>query len=309
MKNQPILVIGATGFLGKKLTDSFYEKRVPFEILTRQSSNTALFTSRGIKVHKGNFSDINFLKKVISKKHTVILLAGKISTAKYDKKCYTNNINLAESVIRSIVSSSEKPHLIYASSIAVYTLDPTKQSGQWSYAESKLYVEKLIKKYERYGLSSTILRIGDVIDRGSIWQNDIITIATKGLLFLPKRNQGCLNYIFANDVVSAIEKTLENKNALKHTYNIVSGDCVDFNKYAKDVIQNRGLLIKGYLPTKIIRIISNMNDILHILPPGFSTPMIDYITSSRQINSAEFTNLTGWKPQIHYTSLINQTKM
>ncbi len=61
-----VLIAGATGFLGVKITNAFLAKK-EFEVLVlarKPSEKTDEFKSKGAKIVEGDLSDVESLKKV-----------------------------------------------------------------------------------------------------------------------------------------------------------------------------------------------------------------------------------------------------
>lgn len=61
-----VLIAGATGFLGAKITNAFLAKK-EFEVLVlarKPSEKTDEFKSKGAKIVEGDLSDVESLKKV-----------------------------------------------------------------------------------------------------------------------------------------------------------------------------------------------------------------------------------------------------
>jgi len=68
MATQKVLIAGATGFLGTKITNAFLQKK-EFDVLVlarKPSERTAEFVSKGAKIVEGDLSDVESLKKVVN---------------------------------------------------------------------------------------------------------------------------------------------------------------------------------------------------------------------------------------------------
>lgn len=192
MENKRILVIGGTGFIGRKLVKRLLDYGLDVTLLVRLESKNRV--PSGYKKVVGDLLDKVSLIENVKNYDLVIDLASVVRSV--DKSKYNENVvglrNLIEAMHYNKVNS-----LIYFSSINAATIE------KGSYAKSKERCEELIKKSN---LKHSILRPGYVYDIDT--SNDFATIAKMIKLFgvAPVIGKGDFRFqpIFVGDLVGML---------------------------------------------------------------------------------------------------------
>ena len=226
-----IFVTGGTGYIGSRLTDSL--KRRAHDVKTLGLENSADI--------KADVTDFGALKEGIRGFDAIYHLAAKIGVSKsFDspKEYFAINADGTKNILEASRLNDIK-QIIFTSSIVVYgkpqylPIDENHPTSPTSpYGQSKLMAEKFCKEYsDNYGFKITILRIGYLYGPAqsnlffptviSQLNNDKITV--QNLDFK-------LDYVFIDDVVSALVKSLDMKKS--NLFNIGFGKSIS----GRDVI-------------------------------------------------------------------------
>lgn len=258
-----VLVTGGLGFIGTNLVRFLEQKKAVSKIIIiddfskseiyqpRCSSSIKYFLSSKdykknkykINVIKSNIKDFSFAKKICSDIDYVVHLAAESGvdvSVKLPKKSFDINVNGTFNYLESSRVNNVK-NFIFASSGSVFgsSKPPMKESFSKSpispYGSSKLSIESFCRSYsEVYGAKTTILRFSNAYGDYSFHKNSVITKYIRNILDnkpLPIFGDGkqTRDYIHVNDIVSAIYKSMTNRNNFS-TYHIGTGIETSINK-------------------------------------------------------------------------------
>lgn len=97
-----ILITGATGFIGSHLVDALLEKGHKVRVLARSSSLTESLNGKAIEVTKGDYGDIESLKKAVKDVDIIYHVAG--VTKALDEKTYVEgNVTATENLLKATI--------------------------------------------------------------------------------------------------------------------------------------------------------------------------------------------------------------
>ena len=105
-KTPAILIIGATGAIGKELTKQLAAKDIPFRALIRKSEDAKLFPStRGVELVEGDLADANSILKATKGIERAFLLTNSSEQA---EALQSGFVDIAEGAgVRYIVKQSQ----------------------------------------------------------------------------------------------------------------------------------------------------------------------------------------------------------
>jgi len=280
-----ILITGGAGYIGSVLVKKLMDKKyfvLAVDNLTRGDY-------RYLSNYKDNPNLKLFIKDVRDRKkmeeifkdnsiNAVIHLAAIPGMERCRRDPYsaiTTNIYGTYNIIE-LARMHDVDKVILASSAAVYgdtTKTPIKETHPLRptnlYGVTKLAAEKLINAYyKNYGLSTIILRIGNVYGVGlyTYWENVIPKFVKQALTGQPLTiyGDGCQSRDFVHvwDVAQAIELALEaGKNVAGEVFNVGTGKPISVN-FVADIISK---IVKEKLGDNVKKI---------YLPPRKSEPHI-----------------------------------
>lgn len=254
------LLIGGTGFIGRKLVEKMIEAGQRVLVVAR---NTQLlpevFSNPRVKTVSGNISDKNKIKEIMAGIPVVIHLAhggGGDTWKEIKASMVEGTANIAEACLENGVK-----RLIYVGSIASLYLGDKNAvitgrtpNDPWShkrtfYSRGKAACEELLNQWHKEkGLPVCILRPGVVIGDGGIpfhsgvglFNQDVYCLGWNG-------GNNPLPFVLVDDVAEAIWLAVQAENVSGKSYNIVG----DVHLTAREYIRELGKALARklhYLP-------------------------------------------------------------
>lgn len=201
-----VLVIGASGFIGRRLVE-LMRLRDEFQVtaLVRDRAKSRNLKRLGVGVIVADIADQRAVKKAVEGFDIVINLAHDF---KRNKKANIDGFNnLLEACITSRIQ-----HLIHISSIVVYAGWPTRDVTEEStfaesvsdYKSTKITMEQFLET-RSVELYSSILQPTIVYGPKSwLWTDYLVEKLEDGTVFLPSSIDGLCNALYVDDLVEAI---------------------------------------------------------------------------------------------------------
>ncbi len=259
-----VLVLGATGFIGKELVRQLTLLDRPTRVLVRKPGGTAAtFDRRVVDVMQGDISRPEDLDRALDGiTHVIHLARAQAKTyddfIKHDvevtgilaEKC------LARGVSRLIYTSSISPYYSgkHAGTITEKTPLDAKIGRRNAYARIKALTEEtLLAMHRRDGLPMVIFRPGIVIGRGSrpfhpgvgLWAWDsICRFWGRGTNLLP--------IVLVDDVASALVAALDTPGIEGECFNLVGEPCITAREFVREIENHAGITLDT-APSSIAR--------------------------------------------------------
>ncbi len=245
-----IVITGGAGFIGSNLARllvaNSYKVRI-FDNLSTGKIDNLKEVIEDIEFVLGDIADTNMLKKVLKGIDYVVHLAAITSVQRsLEEPDLTYKVNFEGT--KQLLEFSEKfsvKKFIFASSCAIYgnpRILPISEDHEPSplspYAESKLSGEKICIEHLKRGLDIVILRFFNVYgpkqDSNSPY-SDVISRFIKRILngeppIIYGDGDQTRDFVYVDDVLSVIEKTLLSKKTENRIFNIGSGKRYSVNQ-------------------------------------------------------------------------------
>lgn len=237
-----ILVTGGNGFIGKKLIESLLENYLVV-VFAKNPIQTSFENHDNFKFEKGDIIDSNHTNQIISKytPSIVIHLASLTGISKCENQpfdSFLTNVFGTFNVIQGCVKNNSK--LIFLSSREVYgdtrgelTKEDDRKIPNNVYGLTKLEAENLILwAHKKFNLNYTILRPTNIYGPGGD-KYGVQVIIQKLLhnetIFVMGGEQK-MNFIFIEDIISAISECISNKNSINQIFNLGSNENLSINE-------------------------------------------------------------------------------
>lgn len=245
-----VVVTGSHGFIGRNLISA----------LTKDKNSDVVAFERE-KIGKKDY-----VYKILEGAGSLVHLAG--LTKGTEEEFYEANVGFTEKLLEYFKLLTNKPKLIFASSFAVYgtqsnNLKETSLLKPRSpYGESKLKVEKIIRKYaQRYNFSAVILRFANIYGPGMPpYTHSVISTfldqARKDIsLTINGNGNQERDFVYVDDLIKAIRKTIFWKGKIGETeiINISSGGGISLNRLVGKVATVTGKKVRVFYRNKKVK--------------------------------------------------------
>ena len=260
LKNKRILLTGATGFIGANLTRHFLKKGARIFIFTRAESNKWRIQDilKDVSEYLADLRDSARLKKIIKKIKPQII----IHTAVYGGYSFQNDpLKIIETNFAGTVN------LVKASKVAGLELFiNTGSSSEYGIKSKSMKETDILEPVNEYGVTKAVtfsychavakkenmpLVTLRLFSPYGYYEEKSRLISSVILSCLKLRNpklslpDSVRDFIFIEDVISAYEKVIDNKNKVKgEVFNIGSGKQHTVGEIAENIVKLTGNKVK-----------------------------------------------------------------
>lgn len=286
-----ILILGGSGFIGKNLLEKLIKNHYFVRIFDKNKVDEKKL-NKNLEFQKGNFEDIEILKKSLKNIDIVIHLLSTTNPALSNnnprldiQSNLINTLNLLDLMcevgVKRIIFASTGG-AIYGDSLDSKINECHATNPISSYGVVKLAIEKYLEIYNRKsGIEYTVLRFGNPYgeyQNPHLGQGAIAAFVWKAINDIPIEIWGngevARDFIYISDVVNAIVNVVE-RQPRSRIYNIGSGEKITLNRIIS--------LIKNTLPNKIEVIYCKSRD-------------VDVVSNCLDINLAQ--DELNWHPEV-----------
>lgn len=238
-----ILITGATGYLGHRLTQTLAERKNAIHILVRNPNSDNIPLHKNIKVFTGDITDRQSIKAAINGCEQVYHIAAIVKPFDKNPNHFHNvNVEGTNNLLAMALETGVKK-FVFTSSCSV--IGPTLKAAMCEndtritpfdneYDTTKFLAENLVKEYSHKGLFTVIVSPSKVFGPSG-FETKIITVNTlinkfiKGeFTFIPKPGKLMANYCFIDDVVEGhILAMSKGSNGEKY---ILGGENISFEE-------------------------------------------------------------------------------
>ena len=244
-----ILVTGASGFIGSRLTEALVREYGKDQVLALSSKE---LKACPCLLHQNYSFDKNYFISSGYEAIKIIVHAGayipKSAAGANDWAACNRNIITTDALLSAHFPKLER--IIYLSTVDVYAnaeliTEETATSPGSLYGHSKLYCEKMILSWAAENRKTAqLLRIGHVYGPGEEAFQKIIPATMKKLirdqpLQLWGSGSEIRSFIYIDDVISAIQKAVNLKDN-PGPINIVGGNKITILQLIRELIQLKG---------------------------------------------------------------------
>ncbi len=218
-----IIITGASGVIGTKLSERLYSKGYDITIFTRNISHAKSEFPNAKEYVEWDYNDVNSFQNFMDGAYAVIHLAGanlgaKRWNASYKKVIYDSRIKSSQNLVEAIKNVSNKPKIFINASAVGYYSDNGEELITEDTASGNDFLAKLCFDWERSAAKSTHYGC-----RHSSVRTGIALTTREGLvkkMMLPFKffvggalgnGKQWIPWIHLDDVISIYEFVLENE--------------------------------------------------------------------------------------------------
>jgi farnesol dehydrogenase len=253
--NGPVLVTGATGFIGSYLLPLLDAEAVAIRVLVRNPDLLPAGMQRRLDVRVGDVRDTAALRRAVDGADTVLHLAACARAWMRERHAYRAVNVAAVDTLLDACRRYDVRRLVHVSTIL--TLPPFRPAlhvGNAArpspYEKTKLEGERLVEAYAASGRHAVIVHPTRVFGPGALTDANAVTRAISlylhGRLRVRLADGGALsNYVFAGDVAAGI--LLAAKRGRRGAHYVLGGDNVSFEEFL-DLVAELGAVRRQTVP-------------------------------------------------------------
>ena len=310
-----ILITGATGFIGRSLTEGLLADGHRVVATGRNDPVGRKLEASGASFHPADIRDHEILGSLLPDVEAVIHCAGKSGDRGAEDEFHSVNVGGTKKVLSACLQSRVS-RLIFMSTPSIYYTgrdrlgvcedDPLPSKQKSMYGCTKVAAEKAVVAAQKRGLQSIILR-----PRGVYGPHDntilprILRLAQGKRFPLVDGGRALTDITYIENLVDAVRLALRAKpDAWNHAYNITNGEPIAVRDWFKGVLQE---LDREFLPRTIPRSVAMAlgmtAELASRLPLGPKSPPITrfsagYMGTSMTLSTRKAKGLLGYSPAI-----------
>jgi nucleoside-diphosphate-sugar epimerase len=291
---KPVLLTGATGFIGQHLQSELLDRQMDVLAVVRPSSKNRNSLMSGVEPLFCNLDDTPSLVEAIHRCSAIIYCAGSVRGQNLED-FRPANVDGVKAMAGALKQARADTPMVLVSSLAA------TRPGVSDYANSKYLGEQELKKHS--GFPWVIFRPPAVYGPGDKEMLPILRLAHKGLVTPAGPRNQKLSLVHVKDVVTAVLSCLDHFEACNgKTFTLDDGHegGYDWNQIAKAARPGRYfrlnvprwlLFASGHVNLALSRILGYAP----MLTPGKARELTqtDWVCNNTALNQA-----TGWSPEI-----------
>jgi len=318
-----VLVTGATGFLGSRLTRRLVKDGYAVRALVRTGSDSHGLKNLGVEIAFGDLSDGQAVSASVSGIDIVVHAGAGTSGSAEDSKRATvlGTSNVLEACRKHSVRK-----LIYISSCNVYevagyaenqVVTETAQLERFPmrrghYTAAKLEAEALVTDaMTRDGCPTVVLRPGTLFGPGAeIFTRMMGVSFAKWLFVVFGDGESELPLVHVDNAVDAIVECMRNPAADGQVFNVVDPDPVTRKAYVERILKRlRPRAVVIYCPMPLLRTVTLVQEKL-LSALGRRPFLTAYQLASSQkgvkYDTSRIQRAIGWRPRISFAQGVEQ---
>jgi nucleoside-diphosphate-sugar epimerase len=319
---QPVLVTGATGFIGSRVVHKLLQNGVAVKVLARPNKAMPSEWKDKVEIVRGSISDPGAVEKAAQGAKTIIHLVAIVSDWGDEKKYWEFTVEGSRLIFEQAIKN--KARVVLAASIAVYgdkihSQSCPEETGYGKtfgpYSRTKQAQEKLAwDYYKNKGLRLTVVRLANIYGpRSGPWLHDVINVlrsGSPGLIAGGKMNAGLAYVDNAADMLILSGST---EKAIGRAYNACDGLDVTWRDYFTDIADMIGFGNPKSIPRPLAVFGAYLLEGIYKLfgiqkRPLITREALNLVGSDNRIPIDRIRNELGYTPQVSYAEGLKRIK-
>ena len=313
----PVLITGASGFVGSHLAESLARQKVKVKMLVRETSRLPFKLSPGMELCYGDVTDFESVRKAVKGVKVVYHLAGILRGSNFARLEQVNAEGTRHVCLAAEAEGGIR-RLIYISSLSAagpsrtgMEMDETSPCRPaCSYGETKLMGEQIALSY-RNKFPVTVLRPGAVYGPRETDIFAYFKMVRQGMVFIPSVEQR-VSFVHVADLVGAVQIAAQSPRAEGQIYFVSDGKSYSWDQISAFIGQT---LKRSYftfkVPMGIVKIAAGLGEAVEKITGKASIVNLDkvkeayypvWVCSSRKIRKE-----LGFKPRFEILRGIENT--
>ncbi|MFA5322027.1 MAG: NAD-dependent epimerase/dehydratase family protein [Smithella sp.] len=319
---QPVLVTGATGFIGSRIVHKLLQNGIAVKILALPGETVPVEWIEKVDIVRGSISDSRAVAKAAQGAKTIIHLVAIVTDWGDEKKYWEFTVEGSRLIFEQTVKNNAR--VVLASSIAVYGDKIHTQSCPEEtpygktfgpYSRTKQAQEKLAwDYYNNKGLKLTVVRPANVYGpRSGPWLHDVINVLRSGSPGLISGGQINAGLAYVDNVADILILAGTLTRAIGRAYNACDGLAVTWEQYFTDIADMIGVKKPKSIPRTLAAFGAYLLEGIWTLfgiqkRPLITREALNLIGSNNRIPIDRVKNELDYTPQVSYAEGLNCIK-
>lgn len=306
LRDKRVLVTGATGFIGGRLSERLVaEENVRVRALVRTPGKADRLASSGMEIVQADVTDQDSLRRAVEGCQVVFHCAALMHDAEADADGFRRvNVEGVRNMLEAAAEASLE-RFVLTSSIAVYGISPKQGTREtdphqltgMSYSDSKIEAEQVaLGHHKKTGTPLIIIRPANVYGpRSSFWTVELLMMIKSNKLMLIDGGSGMANQVYIDNLVDAMILAAENDQAVGEAFIISDGEKTDWKEFLGYYARMLG---REPLPS------SSTTEALSSLTPA----EVGYWTQTGTFDITKAKSILGYTPRISLREGMKRTE-
>ena len=238
----PVLVTGASGFLGGRLAEMLMSEGEQVTVLARSTSDLRHLSASpagAMRIVRGDLTDRESLQDAV-RGVTHIFHCAAASTDWATMEVYRDsNVRGTEMLLAAALKESQLQRFVHVSTTDVYgyPVIPCAESGELRdaglpYNQTKIQAEQAVWRASREGLPVTVVRPATIYGpRGKAFVTDIATLLRQRQMAHIGGGRAAGGFLYVDNAAAAMIAAARSTVAEGQVYNLSDGTGVSWNNY------------------------------------------------------------------------------
>ena len=315
--DRPVLVTGATGFIGSHLAGRLIADGTRVRVLIRDPDKLMASIKDQVEVITGDLLQPDCFAAATRDVDIVFHIAGWLGRPNRLDAAQAINVTATRQLAEAARSNGAR-RFIGTSSMAVYgpvlkgVIDETQPHWPvYTYARTKSLGERAALETSTNRFGVTIVRPAQVYGpRGASWTVMPVTLAKRGWPSLIGGGHGLCHPVYVENLVDAYLLAAIRDEAIGEAFTICDCDIEwreFFGRYAAMAGQ-RARSIPISLVKAAVLAVEIASKVTHH-PPDFTRSMLGYVTGRCRFSTEKARRLLGWSPRISLDEGLRRTEV
>lgn len=302
----PVLVTGATGFIGSHLTERLLKLGAQVRVLVRKPDRAAPLAQAGAEVALGDLTRPDSLRGCCTGCQIVLHCAAWLGTPYTREASWAANVTGTQAIAREALAAGVQ-RFVHLSSIAAYgpvtegviTEDAPLWAGVDLYGDSKIAGEDVIRAAAADGLPAVITRPGMVYGpRSRGWTIRLIKWIDGGVPAMVAGGHGLARPVFIDNLIDALLLCAE-RPVVGETFTLIDANLPwrDYlHWYARMVA--KPVRSVSYTTAWFIALADETRALITRRPPRVRRTALGYAVSHATFSTERARTRLGWTPRL-----------
>ena len=319
---QPVLVTGATGFIGSRVVHKLLQNGIDVKVLALPNEATPSEWKDKVEIVRGSISDPGAVERATRGAKTIIHLVAIVTDWGDEKKYWEFTVEGSRLIFEQ--ATKNKARVVLAASIAVYgdkihSQSCPEETGYGKafgpYSRTKQAQEKLAwDYYKNKNMRLTVVRPANVYGpRSGPWLHDVVNVIRSGAPCLISGGKMNAGLAYVDNVADILILAGSTEKTIGRAYNACDGLDVTWRDYFTDIAGMIGAGNPKSLPRPLAVFGACLLEGIYRLfgiqkRPLLTREALNLVGSDNRIPIDRVRNELGYTPQVSYAEGLKRIK-